>query len=98
VRVVGVMPQFAGSEYVADRLVVESATFAAIPDAWDSDRVLFPVDDFVQEYSEATGAERAVLATEQAIAAKEATEANSGRISPWAYTLPPARRTGKARS
>jgi hypothetical protein len=97
VRLVGVMPKFAGTEFLGDRLVVESAggPYGATPAAWDSHRVLFPVDDFTEEYTEMTGAERATLAAEQVIAAKEATAANADRVSPWAYAVPAARRTSK---
>jgi hypothetical protein len=69
VRVVGLMPKFAGTEFIGNRVVVESATFGAVPADWDDARVLFPVDDFAEEYTEMNGAERATMAAEQVIAA-----------------------------
>lgn len=92
VQVVGVMPQHNGHV----RLVVESATFGAVPADWDGIRVTFPPSEFAEEYTEADGAEVAFLAAEQAVVAKAAKDKDkTERLSPWAYTPPPARRTGK---
>jgi hypothetical protein len=83
VRVVGTYPQFINSEFIGNRLVVEAAEFGAIPSGWDSHRVLFPADDFLDEYMEATDAEKAMRAVEQAVAVKQAAESEPERVSPW---------------
>ena len=76
-------------------LIVQSATFGAVPDGWDSVTVPFAIDEFVQEYTEMSDAERGIIGVEQALAAQAETEklqADPDRLSPWAYIAPVERR------
>lgn len=73
-----------------DLVVIEAAEFGSVPASWDSPSVTLTADDFVEEYTPQTDAERSLLALEQAANAQTATDEN--RISPWAYFHVPAKR------
>jgi len=62
-------------------LVVASATWGATPSGWEAPSVTYDLDAFAQDYAEATPAERAALALEQAAEAKAVSTGK--RQSPW---------------
>ncbi|PTL55519.1 hypothetical protein [Paraconexibacter algicola] len=98
VRVVGVVDEFSGSEFLYTALVVESADYGSIPEEWATARVCFTIEDFTDEYREADASATAVLHAEQTIASKASTAEAEKRESPWAYVPTTQRRTGKARA
>jgi hypothetical protein len=67
----------------AAELCVASATFGAVPPDWDSATVTYDLAAFAEDYTEVTDAERGILAAEQAVEAKAASERAETRESPW---------------